>query len=68
MLAGVGRLHEVLGGAHLGGMAGLQAVPNEVLGVENVDLKDILGGRLRYQIWYTQGLIIIRTRSLYRSL
>lgn len=44
VLAGVGRLHEVLGGAHLGGMAGLEATPNDVIGIENVDLKDTLEG------------------------
>lgn len=44
VLAGVGRLHEVLGGAHLGGMAGLEATSPEVAGIENVDLKDVIGG------------------------
>lgn len=47
VLAGVGRLHEVLGGAHLGGMAGLTPVPEDVCnkyGIENVDISDIIEG------------------------
>jgi hypothetical protein len=43
VLAGVGRLHEVLGGAVFGGMAGLNAV--NMRGVEDVDVSDIVGGK-----------------------
>jgi len=42
VLAGVGRLHEVVSGAGFGGMAGLNAV--EMHGVEDIDVSDLVGG------------------------
>lgn len=42
VLAGVGRLHEVVSGGGFGGMAGLNAV--EVNGVEDVDISETVGG------------------------
>jgi len=44
VLAGVGRLHEVFGGANLGAMAGLEPSSKEVPGIENVDLGNIVEG------------------------
>lgn len=44
VLAGVGRLHEVVSGAGFGGMAGLNAV--EMHGVEDVDVSELVGGTL----------------------
>lgn len=43
MLAGVGRLHEVVSGAGFGGMAGLNAVKTQ--GIEDVDVSEIVGGK-----------------------
>lgn len=47
VLAGVGRLHEVLGDARIGTMAGMGEVTGkdgEDLGVENVDLGTVISG------------------------
>ncbi|KAF8323877.1 DUF726-domain-containing protein [Clavulina sp. PMI_390] len=44
VLAGVGRLHEVLGGGHLGGIGGLAATPKDIVGIENIDLEGVLDG------------------------
>ena len=43
VLAGVGRLHEVVSGAGFGGMAGLNAV--EMHGVEDIDVSELVGGK-----------------------
>ncbi|KAG8703810.1 hypothetical protein FRC08_002625 [Ceratobasidium sp. 394] len=42
VLAGVGRLHEVVSGAGFGGMAGLNAV--QVHGVEDINVSELVGG------------------------
>ncbi|KAF8607383.1 DUF726-domain-containing protein [Ceratobasidium sp. AG-I] len=42
VLAGVGRLHEVVSGAGFGGMAGLNAV--EMHGVEDIDVSELVAG------------------------
>ncbi|KAG9121377.1 hypothetical protein FRC07_002689 [Ceratobasidium sp. 392] len=42
VLAGVGRLHEVVSGAGFGGMAGLNAV--HITGVDDVNVSELVGG------------------------
>ncbi|QRV99001.1 membrane protein [Ceratobasidium sp. AG-Ba] len=42
VLAGVGRLHEVVSGGGFGGMAGLNAV--KIHGIEDIDISEIVGG------------------------
>jgi hypothetical protein len=46
VLAVVGRLHEVVGGANMGGIAGLGKTSDDVaaIGIENIDLKSVMEG------------------------
>ncbi len=44
VLAGVGRLHEVLGGSIFSNIAGLAPVSDEFVD-ENVDLKEVIEGK-----------------------
>lgn len=44
VLAGVGRLHEVLGGGGWSDMAGLR--PVEIEGIEDIDLSDVVEGEI----------------------
>ncbi|KAG8937475.1 hypothetical protein FRC03_008093, partial [Tulasnella sp. 419] len=42
VLAGVGRLHEILGGARVGSLAGLAPTDKHIPGIENVDLGGVI--------------------------
>jgi len=60
VLAGVGRLHEVLGGANVGAMAGLAKTNDNIAGVENVDIGHIIKGHFELAEKMPQILRTIR--------
>lgn len=61
VLAGVGRLHEVVSGAGFGGMAGLNAVKTQ--GIEDVDVSEIVGGHFDINSNMSKILEIVRVNE-----
>jgi len=46
VLAGIGRLHEVIGGGRTTSLAGLAAVNESQLGIEDIDVTEVVDGKL----------------------
>ncbi|KAG8711056.1 hypothetical protein FRC08_016376, partial [Ceratobasidium sp. 394] len=61
VLAGVGRLHEVVSGAGFGGMAGLNAV--QVHGVEDINVSELVGGHFDINGNMTKVLEAVRVND-----
>lgn len=63
VLAGVGRLHEVISGAGFGGMAGLNAV--NIPGIEDVNVSGIVEGRSGVWTFLSRvPMVMLLNRSL----
>ncbi|KAG8721781.1 hypothetical protein FRC09_007370, partial [Ceratobasidium sp. 395] len=61
VLAGVGRLHEVVSGAGFGGMAGLNAV--QANGVEDIDVSELVGGHFDINGNMTKVLGVVKVNE-----